>query len=203
MIATWSDKLRYRPPFPSFTRPNRADLRVLLRDLQKVSRSYQVVGGRREGKRSSHSQHFVVPRLPHEPNGLQPPKNFLRRFSVPPTDLRIGRRLVRGVLPFLAPKVHSRIAATVPRLLVLLSPLKTLLPCPGLNEGGVHRKVLIGEGPFCLRLGEHLFEEPLGYVPMRKTLSVLGHWTSMSRAGSGKAFKSILKTGPKTSVRYL
>src|SRR5512142_25232 len=94
-------------------------------------------------------------------------------FLIEP-GLGVGGGLVRIVAPLLAPKLNARITPRVPKASRLILFLKALLPCPGFDQGPVHREVLVGQKPLLLGLSTDRFKELLCDVPSQKPLPVLG-----------------------------
>src|SRR5216684_8484179 len=85
---------------------------------------------------------------------------------------RFGSRLMGIVAALLAMKVHGRIARIVvvrwglPRFAIFA--LETLLPCPGFDQSGVDRKVLVREQAQLTGLRQHRRQESLGHLALQQ-----------------------------------
>src|SRR5713226_8395801 len=88
--------------------------------------------------------------------------------------VRIGRRLMRLVRPFLTVKVHRRIPRIVRRVFITVaSLLETLQSCRRLNKGPVHCEVFIAEQAVSPRSLKHSGEKLLGNIALQTPFAVL------------------------------
>jgi len=85
--------------------------------------------------------------------------------------------------PLFTVKINSQIAGVLrARCAILIFKLKTLLTCPGFDQGAVHAEMLIRQQIIGACLFQYLCEEPLGDIAIQQPVAILAehagepHW---------------------------